>query len=331
MVRRAVALGVGALVLILLVVGVKGCLGSRADNAAKDYTRNVAAIVADSNEQVSKRLFDVLAGGQTTQPLDLQQEVNQVRVTADEDVKRARALDVPGEMTDAQLHLLLVLTLRAGAVQKIADYLPDLTGDQATEAASRIAGQMSALLASDVVYSQRVVPFIEEALAKRGITGQQILPSRFLPDAQWLDPGFVRQRLTGKGGGRRPGGPPAPGTHGHGLTAVKVGGVTLAPAPAVTRVPAGSRVTFTVDFQNQGQNDEFDVGVRLSITGSGQPITVQKRVDQTTKGTAATVELPLGTAPPIGAPVKVTVTVLPVPGEVKTDNNTQSYNVIFTR
>ena len=45
MVRRAVALGMGALlILILLVVGVKGCLGSRTKNALRDYNRNVAAV-----------------------------------------------------------------------------------------------------------------------------------------------------------------------------------------------------------------------------------------------------------------------------------------------
>src|SRR4051794_20811385 len=64
MVRRAVALGLGALVLILLVLGVRGCLNSRTNNSLKDYNRNVAAIVGDSNDQVSKRLFELLAGGQ---------------------------------------------------------------------------------------------------------------------------------------------------------------------------------------------------------------------------------------------------------------------------
>jgi hypothetical protein len=331
MVRRAVALGIGALVLILLVVGIKGCLNSRTENALRDYNRNVAAIVDDSNSQVSKRLFQLLANGQGTSPIDLQQNVNQVRVTADEDVSRARALSTPGDMTDAQLHLLDVLTLRSGAVRRIADLLPDLRGNNAQDASSRIAGEMSAFLASDVLYSQRVIPFVMQGLAKHGIGGQRIAASRFLPDTQWLDPGFVRQELTGRGGGTRPGGPIAPGTHGHGLTGVKVGTLALSPSPAVTRVPAGSSTVFTVDFQNQGQNNEFDVGVRVSVRGAGKPITVQKRVDQTTAGQTAEVAIPLGTAPPIGTPVRVEVSVLPVPGEKKTDNNTQTYTVIFTR
>lgn len=335
MVRRAVALGVAALVLILLIVGIKGCLDSRANNALKDYNRNAGSIVSDSNDQVSKRLFDLLAGGQTTQPLDLQQNVNQVRVTADEDVKRARALDVPGDMKDAQFHLLETLTLRAEGVQKIADQLPKLAGSQGEDAASKIAGAMSEFLASDVIYAQRVIPFIEQALSDHGISGQIITPSRFFPDTQWLDPGFVREKLTGKGGGRRPGGPPAPGTHGHGLLGVKIGS-TAATATALVagqtnRVPAGSNPAFIVDFQNQGQNDEFDVRVRVTISSTGKPITLEKRVDQTTHGQQSELTIPIGQTPPLNTPVQVQVSVLKVPGEVNLTNNSQTFTVIFGR
>jgi len=331
MVRRAVALGVGALALILLVVGVKGCLSGRANNALKDYNRNVGAIITDSSAQVSKPLFELLAGGQGTNPLDLQQNVNQVRVTADEDVKRGRALDVPGDMKDAQYHLLEVLTLRAGAVQKIADDLPNLDGNQAQDAASRIGGQMSVFLASDVVYSQRVVPYVQDALRKHDISDQPAVAGMFLPDIQWLDSAFVRKELTGKGSGRTSG-TPAPGSHGHGLLSVSVG--TTALQPSVTnRVPGGAKPVFSVKFANQGENDEFDVGLKVSIVpGTGRPIDVQKRVDQTTKGGGEiTVQVPLGSAPPLNTPVRVTVTIAKVPGEVNTTNNTQTYTVIFSR
>lgn len=334
MIRRAVALGVGVLVVILLLLGVKGCLDSRATNALKDYNRNVAAIVGDSNGQVSKRLFQLLSAGQTTQPVDLQQQVNQVRVTADEDVKRTAALDVPGAMKDAQYSLLEVLTLRSGAVQKIADALPDLSGTRSQDASSHIAGQMSVLLASDVVYSQRTIPYLQQGLASHDITGQPTTQSRSLPDTQWLDAGFVRKELTGKGSGRTSSGPPAPGTHGHGLLDVSVGTgtpVTLQPSPALNKVTGGSSPVFNVHFANQGENDEFDVGVRITVgtSGSGKPITVTKRVDQTTHGTDSTVQIPLGAAPPSTTPVPVTVEILPVKGEVNTTNNKQTYTVLF--
>jgi hypothetical protein len=235
-------------------------------------------------------------------------------------------------MKDAQLHLLEALTLRADGVQKIADELPNLSGDQADTAASHIAGEMSAFLASDVIYAQRVIPFIEQGLASHSITGQIIASSRFFPDTQWLDPGFVRQEITGKGGGHRPGQVAGPCPCGHGLIAVKVGSsaqtaVTLT-AGQTNRVPAGSNPQFIVDFQNQGDSDQFDVRVKLSV-GSSKPVT--KRVDQTTKGQQSEVVIPLGATPPIGSPVQVTVAVEPVPGETNTSNNSQTFTVIFER
>ncbi len=331
MVRRAVALGAGALILILLVVGINGCLNSRTKNSLKDYNRDASAIVQDSNDQVSKRLFDLLSAGGGS-AIGLQQNVNQVRVSADEDVKRARELSVPDDMKDAQLHLLLTLTLRAGAVARIADAIPDIGGNNRRVAVATITGQMQAFLASDVVYSQRVVPFIEQALAEHDVSGERPAASRFLPDNSWLDTGTVGNRL-GVAGADRTGksGEVTPGLHGHGLVDVKVGDTTLQPSPAVSRVPATASTAFTVDFQNQGENDEFDVTVKVGIKGSGSPINVQKRVDQTKAGQAASAQIALGQAPPIGTPVRVTVTVAAVPGEKKTDNNTQTYTVIFTR
>ncbi|MFL5845558.1 MAG: hypothetical protein ACJ762_12780 [Solirubrobacteraceae bacterium] len=326
MVRRAAALGIGAVVLILIVVGFRGCLNSRTANSLKDYNRNVAAIVSDSNDQVSARLFDLLAGGQNTNITDLGQNVNQVRVTADEDVKRARALDVPGDMNDAQLHFLEVLTFRADGVKKIAEDLPSIEGDQAEEAAGRIAGQMSAFLASDVIYSQRVKPFITEAFADHDISGQATPDSQFLTDAQWLDAAFVRKQLTGKGAGKT-NTEPAPGTHGHGLLGVSVGDTALVP-DTTNRVAGGSNPTFNVKFANQGENDEFDVAIKVGVTGIDP---VQKTVDQTAQGGAEiVVPVKLGKAPPIGTPVRVTVEIVKVPGEVNTDNNTATYTVIFS-
>ena len=336
MVRRAVALGIGALVLILLVLGVKGCLNSRTENALKDYTRNVGSIIADSNDQVSKRLFDLLNSGASGTTAELQQNVNQVRVTAEDDVKRARALDVPGDMVPAQERLLDTLTLRSEGVRNISEQLPNLEGDQAEEASSRIAGEMSGFLASDVMYSQRVVPYIEDPLKSHDIQpeGSNKLPaSVFLPDVQWLDAGFVRKQLTGKGGGSgSTSGEVKPGTHGHGLVSTSIGDVTLQPGGVLNRVAGAANPVFNVKFQNQGENDEFDVKVKIAITGGPKPITVQKTIDQTTHGAGdLSVQVPLGQTPPLNTPVKTTVTIGAVPGEVKTDNNTSTYTVIFSR
>ena len=331
--RQVVAAAIGVVVLILLVFGVRGCLQTRTENALKDYNREVTAIV-ESSGQVSQQLFEALNGGASGE--DLQVTVNQVRLVAEEDVQRAEGLDVPGDMKAAHRNLELVLNLREGAIAEVATLIPDAASNTpatADRAVNRIAGEMQALLASDVVYSQRVQPLIAEALSDKDIGGQNIPSSKFLQSIAWLDPDTVADRLgaeaadTGGGSNRTP----APGLHGHGLTSVAVGNLTLQPGEVNNRIPAGSNITFTVTFQNQGENQEQDVPVTITVEGSGKPITRRKRVPLTRAGESATASIALQTAPPIGEPVTIEVVVGKVPGEEKTDNNRQSYTALFTR
>ena len=49
LVRRLVAAGVGLVVIIVLVFGIKGCLNSRKQQALKDYNRDVAGLVQQSH------------------------------------------------------------------------------------------------------------------------------------------------------------------------------------------------------------------------------------------------------------------------------------------
>ncbi len=332
LVRQGVAVGVGVLLLVLIVLGVKGCTDSRRENALKDYNRDVTAVVTDSDRDVGRAFFQVLSSG-SQQPSDLQVQVNELRLAADEDLDRARGFDPPDDMRDADRNLQLVLGLRSGGLRKIADALPAALGrgQPAEQAIERIAGQMQAFLASDVVYDLRVAPLIKQVLDDNGIQGQRIADSQFMSDISWLSPDTVASRLGGEGTGSSTR-EVAPGTHGHGLSSVAVGDTTLQPSPAVNRVAVGSGgATFTVGFENQGENDERNVRVTVTVRGGNNPITARKTVTQTKAGSPAEVEIPLGAAPPIGQAVTAEVVVAAVRGEEKTDNNRQRYTVIFTR
>lgn len=334
--RQAVAAGVGLLVLILLVVGVRGCLDSQKKRSLRDYNRDVASLVQESDQQVGKPLFEQLSGvaGQAGgDPINLETQVNQLRVVSEDLVKRARKQNVPDEMHPAQSNLITVLELRRDALTKIAAQLPNT---QATggggQAVAKITGQMLAFLASDVLYSQRVIPYIQKALDDAGITGQTIPTSQFLPNLTWLDEAQVATRLGATlQGGTAKAGPVKPGSHGHGLADVTVGDSTLDPE-GVTRIPAGSNVTFGVSFENQAENDESNVIVKVTITGSsGSPITAQGTAPTSAAGETTKVDIPLRQAPPIGVPVKIDISVEPVPGEEDASNNKKTYSAIFTR
>jgi hypothetical protein len=333
-VRQAVAIGVALLFLILFAVVINGCRTSARKRALKDFNRNVVAVITDSNDSVSKPFFTLMEGT-GAQSGGIQSAVNQLRIAAEEDVKRAKGFDVPNEMKRAEGALTLVLDLRAEALGKIADSLPTAVSQSAgsasaaSDAIDKIAGEMKAFLASDVIYSQRVIPYVKQALDDNGIGGQEIATSDFLPSLGWLNPDAIAARLNARVGGRNPNGPPAAGTHGHGLVSVGVGGKLLSPSPAVNRIPAGAGLTFDVKFANQGENDEIDVNVLISIKGGGKTITVHKTLNQTKAGTPAEANIPLGTAPPIGTAVTITVKIVGVPGEKNLTNNTQSYTAIF--
>jgi hypothetical protein len=333
--RRIVA-GVFALVVIVLfVVLIDGCLDRRAENALKDYNRDVAQVIRESDQDVGAPFFRLLSTG-TDSPVELETQINELRVTAQRHVDNAREFDVPDDVKDAQRLLLLVLDMRQAALGKIAGEvrtaLAQEQGDESAQAVDQIAAQMQQFLASDVVYDARVLPLIQEGLAEKEIGGQPTQDSQFLPSLEWLDPSFVADRLGAEGGGNsRPTGEPAPGLHGHGLVSVSVGDLTLQPGETANRIPASSNITFNVVFQNQGENDEQDVTVQIRIEGDGEKISARKRVEQTKAGAQVEVAVPLAQAPPIGTPVTITVSVGKVPGEEKTDNNTQTYTAIFTR
>jgi hypothetical protein len=326
--RQAVAAGVLLVLAILIVVGVKGCVDSRQENALKDYNRDVTSVITSSDRDVGRAFFQLLGSG--GQGRDLQVQVNQLRLAADEDARRARGFDAANGMAEAHDNLLLVLDFRAGGLRRIAELLPTALGrgQPAEQAIERIAGQMQAFLASDVVYDLRVAPLVKEALDEHGITGQRIPDSQFMSDISWLSPATVADRLGSQAAADNE--EPAPGLHGHGLTSVAVGSVTLQPSPAVNRVPVSGNVAFTVAFQNQGENDERNVRVTVTVRGAGRTITARKTVSQTKAGAPATVEIPLGQTPPVGT-ATVEVVVAGVRGEAKTDNNRQRYTVIFTR
>jgi hypothetical protein len=109
-----------------------------------------------------------------------------------------------------------------------------------------------------------------------------------------------------------------------------IGGVELS-QDQTNQIPAGSDLAFSVAFQNQGENDERNVEVRVTISGAGQPIVQSTRVQTTTAGGEATAEIPLRQAPPIGREVTIKVEVQGVAGEQTTDNNVAEYPAVFER
>jgi hypothetical protein len=341
LVRRLVAAGAFVVVLILLVVLVKGCVSGQREQALKDYNRNVRTLVDQSRTEVARPLFQALSGASGQQQQTLQDTLNQLRLVADEELKRAQGLSAPGSAKEAQNDFVLSMSLRRDGVRKIADLIGQAVGRSAASstAVNQIAGQMRAFDAADVVYSQRVAPLLLNALRANGIAasydgtaGESVTPqSNFLANIGWINPAFVAQQLgaaTASSTTTR-NGTPAPGLHGHQIDSVSVGGTTLDPSGSNT-TPASSASSFRVTFTNGGQNDETNVKVDVEVTANGRTVRGQRVVPSTRAGAQTSADVPLSGPPPTGGPATIRVTVQPVLGERSTANNTQTFNALFT-
>jgi hypothetical protein len=328
MVRRRIAAGVGVVLLIVIALVVNGCLKSGREAALKEYNRSASQLVQESDQQVSRPLFETLAGAAGKSPLDVETQVNQLRLLAQTQASHGQAMSVPGEMQAAQRNLLLALDLRSEGLAKIANLVRTALGGQGKQASTYIAGAMEVLLTSDVIWSQRVAPLIQQALAGDGIQGESTAGTQFLPNLGWLEPNTVLARLTGQSKGAAQSSQVTPGTHGSSLIGVSVGPTALEPSPALNHVGGGANPTFTVKVEDSGSNPETGVKVEVSVTAGGKQYKASHVINKTEPGATASVDIPVEGVPQ-GAAARITVYVQPVPGETNSENNKGTYLAVF--
>ena len=328
--RRAIALGVILVLLILIVVGIKSCQNSAHQSALRSYNENVASIIQQS-DGTGANLFSILSkGGGSSNAAALQTQINQAGADAGNQLTKAQGLDVPDEMRAAQADLLRALQMRHDGIGDVGSNIQQALGTSTNrDALSAIAADMARFYASDVLYTDYTAPEIAAALHGAGISvggqnGEIIAAGQFLPSLSWLTPGYIAGRI-GAHAPATPGGKPAPGLHGHSLDSVSVNGTTLQ-SGSTNSIPRSPAPAFTVHFTNSGTNIESNVVVKVVVNGtSAQGQTV---VPQTTPGQSGSAQVTLSSLPPAGT-YTLTATVQPVPGEKNTANNSQSYPVTF--
>jgi CARDB len=317
MLRRALALGGALILLILIVLGVKGCLDARANRELSDYARNVTQIVEET-EQTSEGFFKKLEDPGNASVTDFVTEVDADRSAMDTYRTRIEGLSTPGDMERAQGNLELVYTLRANALDQIAEKMPTALGDAGAEKAmGAIAKQMQKLLASDVVYEQVVRPEVDGVLADNGVSGSDLPKSAVLADEDWLEESTVSEAL----GAISNSGAGTSGVHGLGLIGVSVNGSELAEGGA-TPVSGEEGVEVEVTVQNQGESTENGVTVSVTVEGN----TLEGEIDELGAGEEGTATIPLTPAPK--GEVTLEVEAEPVAGEQVTENNEATYTLL---
>jgi hypothetical protein len=318
MLRRGLALGGALILLILIVLGVKGCLDARAESELSDYARNVTEIV-EGTEQTSEDLFSKLESADSASVTDFVSQVNADRSEMDSLRSRVEGLGAPGDMSTPQKNLELTYELRADALDEIAEKMPTALGEAgADKAIGAIAKQMQKLLASDVVYEQVVRPEIDGVLASNGISDSDVPKSSVLPDEKWLEESTVRDALGGISGNS---GAASPGVHGLELVGVSVNGAELVEGGATT-VSGEEGIEVEATVENQGESTENGVTVAVTVNGN----TLTGEINEVGAGEQATATIPLTPAPK--GEVTLEVEAAPVPGEHLTENNEATFTLL---
>ena len=315
------ALGGGLLLIVLIVLGVKGCLDARARRALSDYSRNVTQI-ADETEQTSKSFFGKLSDPGSLSVTEFVDQVEADRSAMDNYTERVDGLDTPGDMNDAQNALKLVYQLRSSAMDEIAAKMSTALGDVGSEKASAaIAKEMQTLFGSDVLYAEIVMPEIDKVLEDNGINDSEAPKSVFVPEGtKWLDEATVIAALGSVSGAT---GAATPGVHGLGLLSTSIGETELV-AESTTGVVVEGTPEVEVQVQNLGESTENGIAVSVTVNGGNA---VQDTIDSIGAGETASVLIPLTPAPKGEATLEVDVAT--VPGELVSENNKATYTVSF--
>ncbi|MBK5110774.1 MAG: hypothetical protein JJE10_05320 [Thermoleophilia bacterium] len=319
--RRAIALGVGLLVLILLVIGAKGCLDARKNRSLDDYANSVTQIVDETNS-LSKSFYGRLEDPGDLTVTDFTAEIESDRSAMAGFLGRVEKLDTPGDMSSAQDTLTLVYQLRSGAMDTIAERMSTALGEQGRDKAMKqIANEMQVLSAADVLYNQVTRHQIDSTIESNGASAPRVPLSTFVPDpVKWGDPAEVESALAGVAGGSST--PTDGGVHGTGLGTVSIGGIPL-DSSGTTQIASGVEPVVDVEVQNQGDSSENNVEVSVTVGGD----TLTEKISSLGAGETGTASILLTPAPT--GEVSLEVKVEAVPGEQVLDNNEATYPVSF--
>lgn len=334
--RRGAAIGMFVLVLLAVAVLINSCVSSARVSALEDYNQEVVQLGQQSESNIAEAI-QTLAQSADQDPLAQRQQLDQLAADSRELTERARDLDTPGGLDAATWNLATALSLRADALARIADRIATARGTsraQAEEATKQIAGQMQAISASDLLWQLRVTPYVLDRFKDEDMNTEPVTPSIALKDDSWTNTATVATRIGGEAEDPRESDEPvAPGTHGHALQGVSANGAKLNPG-APTRIPSsGNAVTFEVTVANSSDNDAENVSVSVTAVSEATKKKVfdeTKRLPTTKSGSTVPVRVPVNKpSGDAGSAFTVTVEIKPVRGEENTDNNKETYQVIF--
>jgi hypothetical protein len=249
-----------------------------------------------------------------------------------QDVDNASNIDVPGPLRPSTDHAVEALGLRVSGMQGLLETFKETKDDDskdATTAGEKLAEKARLLDASDVVWQVLFREPAQATMQDEGVGDVTAPASVFVENVEL----YTARSMTAiwlRVHGASTGGTPS-GVHGTGLEAVVVqpAGTTLS-TDTETTIKASTDLKFDVSVKNTGDNQEVRIEVTLTIPKGTTPIVKKQTIDILDIGEIKTVTFQDFPDPPFGEKTSVQVSVKPVAGEARTDNNSAEYPVIFS-
>ena len=312
-------------IIVVMALLIHSCQVNATNSALQDYANSVSSLNQQSAANGHQLFTQLSEAAGSSNPTNVRNGITQILKSEQQIQSKAKAASVPDQVKTGNSYFLWALRLRVDGIQGVANEIEHALSSTATEAsANTLAEDIARLYSSDVAYKDYALPQIYGALHAAGTHFSPINGDQFVTYVGWTQPSFIGQQLN-INVPTQSNGKPAPGLHGHSLTSVSVNGTTLTPGGTNT-VPASSALSFTLNFNNGGDNDEHNVGCKVSINGTS--VSGTTTVAKTVAHQNATCTVKLNATPPKGTQT-VTATVEKVPGEKNIQNNTKSYTVTF--
>lgn len=318
------------LIVVLLVLWAQGCSG---DKKRDEYSNAMAQLrtIGTNSATIGADLAELLTTPGLKQA-ELETSLQGFIDRQQQDVDNASGLSVPGPLRPSTDHAVEALDLRVRGMQGLLDTFRATKDDDsknATTAGEKLAEQARLLDASDVVWQVLFRVPAQATMQDEGVGDVTAPPSVFVENVELYSARSMTSiwlRIHGASTGGTPS-----GVHGTGLEKVVVqpAGTTLAPDTETT-IKASTDLAFDVSVKNTGDNQEVRIEVTLTIPKGTTPIVKKQTIDILDIGETKTVTFKDFPDPPFGEKTSVQVSVKPVAGEARTDNNSAEYPVIFS-
>ncbi|HJZ61089.1 MAG TPA: hypothetical protein VKD47_02915 [Miltoncostaeaceae bacterium] len=340
-VRILIALGILAVVILIIVTTVRGCQRDRLVSSYKKYVASANTIAQQSFQQ-GRTLRTLLQNDARQNPAQIEKQLQTLAAQADKLVTNADDLNPPSKMKEAQQSFLLALRLRQRGVAKLPDAVDAaVKSKDDNTAAALLAQPLRLVAASDVLYSNSFTDLANAAMKRDRIKGLTLAQSEFLPGgtgdfasqvgAKGLIDSLKRTRPTS-------GTTSTTGGNAHGLGLVKVVAVIggkrtqLLGGGQTTTLQASGDVKWEVTVENGGDFVEFGIPVSTTYVTPDNPNgeTQRATIAQIDPSQDKTVTLPGPATPYVSGKSTLRVNVEPLPEEKSTANNSAQYTISFT-